>query len=186
MGQFLNDFAKLHRQQAAKMSPLEVADLRFGLIDLKRLQICLRRRPKHRIASSKRQNKHQYAAGRIVKGIWIDGVRCCRVCKKPLPHKGKEVFRYHMLAVKRRWMQEGARRYWSRVGYDKFWKLSVPARRKRSIERKMAIFRELAPLSSARMTSLEVERLIVRYINPKTGYMHGPIMWAKYVRKNFR
>lgn len=121
-----------------------------------------------------------------VKGIYIDGIRCCRVCKKPVPHKTKADWRLHMLAVKRRHMQQKAKEYWTRVGYDTIAAKSVASRHKRSIERKLAIFKEECPLSAAKMSQADITRLILGYINPKTGYMHGPMMFRKWVKKRFR
>jgi hypothetical protein len=91
-----------------------------------------------------------------------------------------------MLAVKRRHMQQAAKVYWTRVGYDKMTEKSVRSRHDRSIERKLAIFEAECPLSWAKMSRADVIRLIEGYVNPKTGYMPGPVAFRRWVRKRFR
>lgn len=116
----------------------------------------------------------------------IDGVRCCTLCKRPVPHVTKDQRRFHMLAAKRRWMQQAAKRYWIRVGYDKLKQTSTDALKRRSIERKLAIFKEECPLAWAKMSRDDVIKLILGYINPKNGKMHGPIKFRRWVKRNFR
>lgn len=91
-----------------------------------------------------------------------------------------------MLAVKRVVMQRSSQAYWRRVGWDRLVRSSIDFRRRRSIERKTAIFRELAPLASAKFSDADIARLVIAGVNPKNGYMWGYKDWRNWVRRHYR
>ena len=153
---------------------------------LSNLAVLLRKPAKIRPKSVKSAKTKERAPHNRLAGIMIEGVRCCRLCKRPIPHKTKDANRFHMLAAKRRWMQAGARAFYAIHGYERFWKAGAPARRRRSVTNKTAIFREMAPLSSARMTDDDIARIALAFRNPKNGYMHGYKAWRTYIKKHYR
>jgi hypothetical protein len=91
-----------------------------------------------------------------------------------------------MLAAKRRHMQQAAKVYWTRVGYENFQRLSVIANYRRAIAKRSAIFAELAPVSHAMMTPAELEAAINRCRNPKDGTMRPIRNYRTWVKKNYR
>lgn len=178
------------RDKLAQLKPDEAFDVRSGLLGTQKLLELLKRsrlnRQKHPKKPVVRTTKRQTAKWKPTKGIYIDGIRCCRVCNRPIPHKTKDEWRYHMLAVKRRHMQQKAKEYWTRVGYHTMTERRIDVVRRRSIDRKLAIFKEECPLTAAKMTDADITRLILGYVNPKTGYMHGLIMFRRWVKRRFR
>ena len=183
MNHFLRDFEALHRREAPKMAPNEVADLRFRAVALYGLSKLVKKKPKIYAKRPKSPNRCTYKS---TKGVIIDGIRCCRLCKRPIPHTERKDRQLHMLAAKRRWMQNAAKVYWTQIGYDLLWKRSVPARRNRSVKQKTAIFRELAPRSAALMTDEEIAALALAFVNPKTGHMHGYRRWRTWIRRHYQ
>lgn len=118
-------------------------------------------------------------------GVIIDGIRCCRLCKLPIPHKTKPEWQKHMMAARRRHMQQHAKEYWTRVGYDKLWEMAIRARRARSMVDRVEAFRELAPVAAFNMSDDDIMRLAAAYREPR-GWLWSLQMWRVHVRRNYR
>ena len=91
-----------------------------------------------------------------------------------------------MLSIQRRQAQRGASIYWHRVGYDVMWKKSVASRYRRAIERRTAIFREMAPDAYRILGTAGVEQFINnKNRDGRLRYMNSIAHFRRKIRRHF-
>lgn len=193
---FNRQFSQILQENQHLMAQTEVMDLQS---DLQRLAGVAKALKSHKFGRTKRTPVPKIGSKNVPRtrktdrprperegrGMWINGVACCRVCKRPIPHKTKAENQFHMLAVKRRWMQKAAKVAWLKIGYHKLNEASVRARRATALQDRVEAFRELAPVMALKMSDDEIMRLAQAYKEPR-GYMWSLQMWRVHVRRHYR
>lgn len=159
----------------------ERAELALEFDRLRRLEQVI-----HRTKRTPKQGpRPRKLATRPQTDLVINGVRVCHLCKRPVPHKKGPDGKYHMLAVKRRWMQQVSHARYRERGWHTLWETSVRARYLRAIARRTAIFREIAPKSAAKMTPAEIESVIDKGRPGKTRWLNNIEKWKTWVRRRY-
>lgn len=151
---FMIIFNKITHLQA--LTGQERAELALALDDLRRLEQVIHRTKR----TPKRAYRPSKLATRPKTDLVINGVRVCHLCKRPIPHRAKTDHQYHMLAAKRRWMQQASQRRYAIIGYERLWQAGQVAWRRTFIERRMVIFREVAPKTLEKVGRAGAERII--------------------------
>lgn len=167
-----------HLAALEALSRAEVGEVLLAASDLQTLKIALQKR---NVASKDKYRQRKLASKPKTgpqKGI-------CGLCKRPTPHRTKPEWQFHMLAAKRRWMQRAAHASWRRRGWEGLWKPSVASRYNRAIARRTAIFREIAPKSAAKMSALDIERVINQCRPGKTRWLNNLEKWKVWVRRRY-
>lgn len=168
-------------RRAAEAARLPSGQLAEVMLDLRRLELL-----EKAIKPRKLPLKDKYPQPKLAKPAkTAPQTRFCRLCKVELPHRGRADGQRHMLAVKRRWMQQVSHARWRARGWSGLWKPSVQARLERAIARRTAIFREIAPKSATKMTQEDILRVINQGRLGKTRWLNNLEKWKTWVRRRY-
>lgn len=170
--------SKINQLAATDLSNADKLDIRLKLAELRKLEEV--------IHSTKRRYRIAHKATKLARAPKIAGTKPpCSLCGRPTPHQKGPDGQYHMLAVKRRWMQQASQRRYAIIGYERLWQAGRASRYRTAITRRTAIFKEIAPKSAAKMTATEIEAVINRCRPGKTRWLNNIEKWKTWVRRRY-
>lgn len=169
---------KINQLAATDLSNADKLDIRLKLAELRKLEQV--------IHSTKRRYRLAHKPTKLARAPKIVGPKPpCKLCGRPTPHLKGPDGQYHMLAVKRRWMAKAAHAYWTKRGYGELVAFLHAGWRRLFIERRMVIFREVAPKTLALVGQDGAERIIDSLRYGVSRMPPSPERFRKWLKKRY-
>jgi hypothetical protein len=113
-------------------------------------------------------------------GVMIDGIRCCKGCKFPIPHVTKEDWKRHWLLPHYRARYRQIQPYLAKCVANR-----IAANYRRALVNRIRILEEMAPRATALMSQADKERIVASVRNTPGRALSSYIQLRYFIARTY-